>query len=877
MIERYYIDDPNQFKSAWLNENNPKGLIIDFPEFKKSVKPVGSENPSSLGWYEHDDKQHKYLLSKDTSVDSDKKYFQNGELTYTDDDIEDDSFNLKKSLQSGSDVDFIGCISTSMSFKVSNDFKYLIDQKITATLTVTELAENEINNVVWKIKVFTGYVDEIKRDKSRDLVREVTCNDFLYRLLDNYDVTDWYVWIYGDSSIEETDINDRPKYSIFYLRNSFWNYIANTGTEYDPSGNPIEKRGEGWDQNTSSSLINDDIEIPKTLNVSPVDYDKYICEESQIDNGSHNVGGPFERHPKDKESPVGTQYDIYVNGIISGWNVKDLVCRKQIIELGQVGTLWSYTDPISGQSIVDDIDYLKYRDCCDRYYESTITEENPDGNPYCGIQATIKIPREEQEKVRETQILAITVLQAFCQFNGVFGQVNGEGVFEYIKLDIQNPTEILEQYQLDIGYSDIAFPSITGVVIFDKTSEEYSEDSIHTEYGDVKNGKKGSALAYYPDDREKIEGPKAHVYAIDDNFLMNSFTQSDAMAMAKNLYDNISSLTMRNTSLDIVAMPWLTCGQAICYYAPTEETLYPSEDLFPSESLFPSDYQKITTLIMSYTISGTGLYKGKIECKVDNISSDITDLNEIISAEMFYRKIGDSKNFSEIEQTAERIRLQVTDAINGTYSKIEQTANEIRLEVKGESRSIIDMTEHQIQIISDRITNECVNFEVYASDKVSINSELTEINSTILNINASKVSITDLATGGKTEINGSNIRTGTISCARIGAGTINNKEVDWRRFENVVTSPVAQKVTEITRERMRGLKPTGSLGTQITYKDGQGNNQTITVLTPDDVLSLADGKMVAILPEISSDLDKTYAVCNAKVVSLPECLMAEPE
>ena len=44
MIEKYYEDAPDQFKSAWLNENNPKGLIeedkkITYRELQKKSKP----------------------------------------------------------------------------------------------------------------------------------------------------------------------------------------------------------------------------------------------------------------------------------------------------------------------------------------------------------------------------------------------------------------------------------------------------------------------------------------------------------------------------------------------------------------------------------------------------------------------------------------------------------------------------------------------------------------------------------------------------------------------------------------------------------------------------------------------------------------------
>ena len=296
----------------------------------------------------------------------------------------------------------------------------------------------------------------------------------------------------------------------------------------------------------------------------------------------------------------------------------------------------------------------------------------------------------------------MTVLQAICQFNGVFGQFNADGEFEYIKLNTNNPYEIDDKYQIEVGYSDIKMPNITGVLIFDKTSEEYSADNIHTEYGEVKNGKKGSALAYYPDDRSKITGPDSHAYIMDDNFLLNSYDQKDAINIAKNLYDEISKIAIRNANLTIKAMPWLQCGQAVSYYAPTENTLYPRETLAPSESLYPMDYEHIVSLIMSYEISGTGLLKGKIECKAEDLSSQIVNLNEIISAEMFYRKIGDGKTYSEFMQTANEIKLSVTDRERDIMSYIDLKADQITLAV-GKQGSRITMTEKEIQLQADRI------------------------------------------------------------------------------------------------------------------------------------------------------------------------------
>lgn len=875
MIERYYEDAPEQFKTAWLNENNAKGIIIKFIDYKRKVYPTQNDNPNALGWYEHDDKAKKYIKTTDTTVIENKRYFEqisdSEALTYTDQTIENDSFKLKKSLQSGSTIDFMGCISSSLEFKVENDFKYLKDQKLYAELTVTVLEGSQIitgplgvfkvgtaghipegwnshiisyrdqilefgeyntlfyirneeshpvyaneylercnnndhrglearieipsaeDDTLWKIRVFTGIVEEIKRDKSRDIVRTITAYDFLHRLLDNYDVTDWYVWQYGEEPQADDDGIDTKeiKHPIYDLRNSFWDFIANNGTETSPTGQTIQKKNEGWDQVQTAHLVNDSIWIPKTLNVNPINYDNEILAD--------RIGG-------NPNFVKGESADI-----IEGWNVSDLVARNQIIDIG-VNTgaafhyYWSVVTPIGNEnpmvqgwyeyindqyvlsqdSIVvegktyysngEKLDnYRAYLDECDTVYEST-------GNPLCGIRAHIdQIPKEEQDKVRETQISAATVIQAICQFNGVFGIVNGYGKFEYIKLDNSNPLEIEEIYQIDVGHSDIEMPKITGVVIFDKTSEEYSSDQIHTDYGDVKNGKKGSALAYYPSDRTKIEGDTANPFTIDDNFLMNSFNHSNAMQMAANLYNQISRLSMRNCDLTIKAMPWLKPGQPISFYTITENTLFPADNLYPSDNLYPMDYEKISTLMMNYEISGTGLLKQKIECKVEELKGDIVSLNEVITDEMFQRTIGTSRLYSSFLQTAEKIETKVVNTDKRISSRITQLANEIDMEINGPNGvlSLIRINEDGILALGKQITAEANRINLIANEQLDINTRLFNLEADEAIIKASKVSFVDLKTGGRTEINGANIITGSISCDRIKLSSIT---VDSRTY-----------------------------------------------------------------------------------------------
>lgn len=63
-------------------KNYPAGsnvVVVDNTSYS-AVTPVGSENPTSEGWYELDVTTGKYVLSEDTSVDNAKTYYQKNVL-----------------------------------------------------------------------------------------------------------------------------------------------------------------------------------------------------------------------------------------------------------------------------------------------------------------------------------------------------------------------------------------------------------------------------------------------------------------------------------------------------------------------------------------------------------------------------------------------------------------------------------------------------------------------------------------------------------------------------------------------------------------------------------------------------------------------------
>ena len=49
----------------------------------EEVTPIGTENPTSEGWYEYDEATTTYVLSEDTSVDTDKTYYESNTSTET--------------------------------------------------------------------------------------------------------------------------------------------------------------------------------------------------------------------------------------------------------------------------------------------------------------------------------------------------------------------------------------------------------------------------------------------------------------------------------------------------------------------------------------------------------------------------------------------------------------------------------------------------------------------------------------------------------------------------------------------------------------------------------------------------------------------------
>lgn len=109
-------------------------------------------------------------------------YFPELDLTLYNDSIEAETFELTESLQSGDNLEFIGCIASVMSVSVHGVTTDLVDKKVEVYVAPYEGDE--------EIPLFKGKVDSAPKESNKDF-KLITAYDKLYEL-SQLDITAWY-------------------------------------------------------------------------------------------------------------------------------------------------------------------------------------------------------------------------------------------------------------------------------------------------------------------------------------------------------------------------------------------------------------------------------------------------------------------------------------------------------------------------------------------------------------------------------------------------------------------------------------------------------------------------------------------------------------
>lgn len=156
-----------------------------------------------------------------------------------------------------------------------------------------------------------------------------------------------------------------------------------------------------------------------------------------------------------------------------------------------------------------------------------------------------------------------------------------------------------------------------------------------------------------------------------------------------------------------------------------------------------------------------------IDIKLDSITSQITGLNGQVST---------------IQQTVGSITTQIT-GINGEISSLEQTATSLQTQIRN-AQGDISSIEQYVDSITLSVTNGS------DSSTIQLKAGSTTISSANITFNG-MVTFNDLSTAGSTVINGANITTGTISADRINL----TGAITWGDLDNSVQNDINDAIS----------------------------------------------------------------------------------
>lgn len=316
---------------------------------------------------------------------------------------------------------------------------------------------------------------------------------------------------------------------------------------------------------------------------------------------------------------------------------------------------------------------------------------------------------EDSSVTAEATISGKTIIEAICEINGAFGNMNRAGKFEYVIL----PSITSALYPADDLYPrDDLFPS-------DANTESMTGHYFTFDYEDFQS-KAITQLEIRADDNTAgaIVGNPGNTYVISGNFLVSDKTGAELEQIANNLLPIMAQAAYTPIkSCTTVGNPCLELGDPIRFNTSREivETYLLQRTLTGVQSKRDSivaqgtEKHAVKTNSTRETLKSVQRRTSKLERNADHLQSAYEDLEEQTS--------------SKFEQTAESIATEVrraTDAEGELQSNITQTADAITAEVskkvgEDEIRSKFAMSPENVTIESGSI-----NFN---SNTIGINSD----------------------------------------------------------------------------------------------------------------------------------------------------------
>lgn len=386
-----------------------------------------------------------------------------------------------------------------------------------------------------------------------------------------------------------------------------------------------------------------------------------------------------------------------------------------------------------------------------------------------------------------------TVVEAICEINGVFGNINRDGLFEYVELkQIINPLYPAN----DLYPRNDLFPR-------DPNTVSMSGHYITFDYEDFQT-KKITQLEIRPSENtagEKV-GEAGNNYVISGNFLVSDKSGAELNGIAQNVLEVIGKVSYTPIkSSSCVGNPCLELGDPI---------------------RFNTSREIVESYILQRTLTG-------IQAKRDSIESHGVEFYPV-NNNGIKKRVEDVENRADsLEHTADEIQEDVEEFKNDTTVRFEKTENSIEAEVtratgaEGELSGRITLSEDAINAevsramgaessLSGRITitessitqevNRATEAEGNLSGRIDVeagnialkvdkngiisainlSSEQASIDSSKINLNG-YVTVSSLGSSGTTNIDGRRITTGTISADRIDVSKLDASKLDASKID----------------------------------------------------------------------------------------------
>ena len=273
---------------------------------------------------------------------------------------------------------------------------------------------------------------------------------------------------------------------------------------------------------------------------------------------------------------------------------------------------------------------------------------------------------DDSSVTAEATISGKTIIEAICEINGAFGNMNRAGKFEYVIL----PSITSALYPADDLYPrDDLFPS-------DANTESMTGHYFTFDYEDFQS-KAITQLEIRADDNTAgtIVGNPGNTYVISGNFLVSDKTGAELEQIAYNLLPIMAQAAYTPIkSCTTVGNPCLELGDPI---------------------RFNTSREIVETYLLQRTLTG-------VQSKRDSIVAQGTEKHAVKTNSTREMLESVQRRTSKLERNADHLQSAYEDLEEQTSSKFEQTAESIATEVRratdaeGELRSNITQTAESI-------------------------------------------------------------------------------------------------------------------------------------------------------------------------------------